>query len=69
MQIIPHFEALEVGKTYFETSSDYYLAKCVSIDTTVKNDGLNVYYQTATFEITSKHGRKVETTTKKFFTN
>lgn len=67
MGTIPNFEALEVGKTYFETSSDYYLAKCISINTTVKNHGWNVYFQTATFEITSKHGRKVETTTKKFF--
>lgn len=67
MGTIPHFNALNIGETYFETSSDYYLAKCTKIDTTIKNDGWNVYFQTATFEITSKYGRKVETTTKKFF--
>lgn len=69
MNRIPPFESLEIGNTYFETSSDYYLAKCISIDKTVENDGLNVYFQTAKFEITTKHGRKVETTTKKFYIN
>ena len=66
---IPHFEALEIGKTYFETSSDYYLAKCINIDTTIQNDGFNVYFKVATFEITTKTGRKVETINKKFYIN
>lgn len=69
MEQIPHFDALEIGKTYKETSSDYYLAKCLNKDNTIKNDGFNVYYQTATFEITTKTGRKIETINKKFFIN
>ena len=69
MNLIPPFEFLELGKTYQETSSDYYLAKCVGINPTIENDGLNVYFQTAKFEITTKYGRKVETTTKKFYIN
>jgi hypothetical protein len=66
---IPNFEHLQIGETYFETSSDYYLAKCINIDKSEKNDGTNLYYNTATFEITTKTGRKVETTEKKFYLN
>jgi hypothetical protein len=69
MKTIPPFELLKVNEIYFETNSDYYLAKCIAIDKTIKNDGFNVYFQAATFEITTKTGRKVETTTKKFFIN
>lgn len=69
MDQLTTFEALEVGKTYKETSSDYYLAKCLHKDPKTYNDGLNVYFKLATFEITTKTGRKVETIKKKFFIN
>lgn len=69
LNTITAISQLEINEIYLEDVNGYYLATCKNIDTSLQNNSFNQYYQTATFDIKSKHGRFVETVTKSFFVN